>query len=77
MVSCRCAAALTATLLVLGATWHVWYVLAQYIWFLFGSALLQARLALSSSPVDTSWDGQAGFVWSELKRQPLATGSAI
>ena len=76
MASCRCAAALAATLLVLGASWHVWYVLAQYIWYVFGSALLQARLALSSSPVDTSWDGQAGFVWSELKRQPLATGTA-
>ena len=76
MASSRCAAALAATLLALGATWHVWYVLAQYIWYVLGSALLQARLAVSSSPVDTSWDGQAGFVWSELKRQPLATGTA-
>lgn len=76
MASCRCATVSSAALLVFGATWHVWYVLAQYIWYQLASAVLKARLAISSGPVDTSWDGQAGFVWSELQRQPLATGTA-
>ena len=66
---------LAAALLFFGVTWHAWYVIAEYVWFLLGSTLLQARLALSSGPVDTSWDGQADFVWKELQRQPLAIGT--
>lgn len=46
----------------------------QYILFVMAHAQEQLRLALSTTPVDTSWDGQASFVWKQIEKRPLASG---
>ena len=67
--------ALLLAAFVYAAVRHGPLVVLQYAYFLVARSCTSLRVMLHrGAAVDTSWDGQAGFVAEQLRQVPLAAG---